>query len=733
MEQVEGLWGWWELASGPMLGWSAAALVPLAVHLLRRRTYRETPWAAMRFLEAAMRRRAGRMRIEQWLLLILRMALLALLAVALADPRSRGSGSTDHRATGPKTHWVFVIDVSYSMAYHASERSLLEESKSLARDRIQAAADGDGFTLVAMGAPAQTRIAEPAFDRADVLRELERLEPLHGGASLDDALDAARRIATRAKRRYPRLTRTRICVFSDLQRTTWSDLDSPGVRRRIDAWAREIPIELVEVGEPAWRNAAVTRLELAHSLVTPDQDARFLAEIRRLSTDHPRRARAIALVDGQVVHEADVDLTSGTETLAFSHRFLKPGDYAVELRIAGADPLDIDNHRWTSVRVRDSLRVLCVEGAPGAARYVAIAIEPSGVEPARLRCETAGPSGLVDRDLGPYACIFLCNVPTFQSEEVESLRRYADSGGGLVFFLGDQVQTDRYNELLHDGERGRALLPARLGSVEADRVHSLDPLEYRHPLVKPFRSHERAGLLTVPIQRHFRLDPTGTTGSRVALGLDNGEPILVEKDYGRGRVFLFGSSVSPAPAGTATADLWTEFPTWPSFPPIVHELLALVLRSADAHREVQVGGVFESESIGEPGAPRLRIIDPKGDAAWLDVDGGRSNASRGPAWRHGPVTWSGVYRVAPDGKPDAGIPYCANVDTAEGVLDRVDPAAMPSIFARESTDEGHGEVSGGGGGGGGEPRSAARGLLAAVLAIVLVECLLASLFGAGRS
>ena len=39
------------------------------IHLLNRRKFRETTWAAMQFLLAAIRKNQRRVRIEQWLLL----------------------------------------------------------------------------------------------------------------------------------------------------------------------------------------------------------------------------------------------------------------------------------------------------------------------------------------------------------------------------------------------------------------------------------------------------------------------------------------------------------------------------------------------------------------------------------------------------------------------------------------------------------------------------------------
>ena len=72
----------------PMLGWLAAAAAPWLIHLLSRRKYRETAWAAMDFLLAAVKRRTRRIRIEQWLLLAVRTLVIVALVTAVAEPRA---------------------------------------------------------------------------------------------------------------------------------------------------------------------------------------------------------------------------------------------------------------------------------------------------------------------------------------------------------------------------------------------------------------------------------------------------------------------------------------------------------------------------------------------------------------------------------------------------------------------------------------------------------------------
>src|SRR4051794_11662577 len=63
---------------------AAAVAVPVLIHLLNRRRYKIVTWAAMRFLLNAQKQNTRRMRIEQLLLLLVRMALVGCIALAMA-------------------------------------------------------------------------------------------------------------------------------------------------------------------------------------------------------------------------------------------------------------------------------------------------------------------------------------------------------------------------------------------------------------------------------------------------------------------------------------------------------------------------------------------------------------------------------------------------------------------------------------------------------------------------
>src|ERR671916_2149899 len=89
------------LANYPLIYGLGAASLPIIIHLLNKRKHREMPWAAMRFLLAAIRKNSRRIRIEQWLLLAVRTLIIILVVTAMAKPYLESLGALPIMA-GPR-------------------------------------------------------------------------------------------------------------------------------------------------------------------------------------------------------------------------------------------------------------------------------------------------------------------------------------------------------------------------------------------------------------------------------------------------------------------------------------------------------------------------------------------------------------------------------------------------------------------------------------------------------
>jgi hypothetical protein len=661
----------------PMLGWLAAAAAPVLIHLLTRRQYRETNWAAMDFLLAAVKRRARRIRLEQLLLLVLRTLTIATVVIALAEPYVERAGAIF--SPGGNTHRVFVIDSSYSMAYKSNDRTRIDQAKEYAKQIIDHATPGDGFTLVQMANPPRAVVSTPALETGPIRQEIENLELLHTGADVLVAMAEVRKLIDAVRRDSPRLVNTEVYFFSDMQRASWMPASGSSaqadLRSRAAALASVARLHVIDLGQPDVDNLAVTALQLHAPFVSVGRNVELTATLRDFGHEARKQQPVDLLVDGRPAGRYYVDVPAGGEaTVQFSHRFDTPGEHAVEVRAPG-DALEIDNRRYLVVNVRKAIRVLCVDGRPAgdptkASVYAlsnALSAHSDMSERSSIEVVVAPESALMERDVATYDCVMLSNVAQFTASEARLLDNYVRHGGSLVFFLGDRVRSENYNRELADV--AQPVLPARLGEAAKNKAARLDPRNYEHPILRPFRGQEKAGLLGSPVEQYIKATPLQPASSgtsprdadlrqnppHVALALGNGDPLIVTRAAGRGRVVLVTTSADTS---------WTMLPAWGTYLPLVRQILDWCLAGQEQPRNLAVGDTLES-SVNAPSAPATLTVErPDGQrrSVPLNVQGDYAN------WIYDDTRISGVYTAQFSPPIAATQLFAVNVITAESDL-----------------------------------------------------------------
>ena len=657
-----------------MLGWLAAAAAPILIHLWSRRKYREMSFAAMEYLLAAVRQQARRLLFEQWLLLAIRTLLVVLVVLAVAEPYMERAGSAF--TPGGHAHRVLVFDGSYSMAYKPADKTRFDRAKDLAKQIVMQSPQGDAFTLVLMSSAPRVIVGAAAMEPGAIIEEIDSLQLPHTAAELPAAIPTIRQLVETIAAENPRLDRHEVYFLTDLQRITWAPKLSEAAKTQFLEQTNDLAhvanLFVIDLGQPLAENLAITSLEPADSLITVGRDTPLVATLRHYGGQAPGRQLVELFVDGRRIAQSHAKFSSdGTATAEFSCRFDSPGDHAIEVRAAG-DALDVDNHRYLALPVRQAIRVLCIDGRPsggsfqGAADYLAVALTPR-VEPgiqASLQADVVAESALLERSLGMYDCLFLCNVAQFTASEARALDAYLRGGGSVVFFLGDQVLADRYNSELGVAGEGRAggphILPARLGAVVDRPEFRLDPLEYQHPVLHAFRGPGQTSLLTTPVFKHYQLMIPKDSRATTILAIGSGDPLAIEQPAHRGRVVLIGTSAEPS---------WTAMPLWPSFVPLVHEIVTWCAAGQIRQRNVLVGERFcaLAASPADMFPPKVQTPDGRQRSATLNTDGD------GSALTCTDTSQSGIYTATFGPPVNRSQIFAVNIDTAESDLAQIDP------------------------------------------------------------
>jgi hypothetical protein len=217
-----------------LLAGLAAAGVPIVLHLLERREPPTVVFPAVRYLVAATERHQRRLKLQNWLLLVMRTLLILLLVLAAAGPTMRAGRVAGHAPSA----LVLIVDNSASSGAVVKGTPRLATLRSAAREVLARATPDDALWLVtADGVP---RRGDPA-GLATLVAEL---------TPSPRRLDLGAALATGAEVLAPETRSGEIVLVTDLQATAVSPA-------RVD-----VPVLVVRPGEAPPRNVGIAGLSL---------------------------------------------------------------------------------------------------------------------------------------------------------------------------------------------------------------------------------------------------------------------------------------------------------------------------------------------------------------------------------------------------------------------------------------------------------------------------------------
>jgi hypothetical protein len=242
-----------------MLLLGGAALVPLLIHLLRRRIGLQLDFPAARYLARAEREHSRTLRMRNLLLMLLRVVAVLLIALAASRPSARlGAGGGGHAPTA----LAIVIDNSMSTSVVEHGTPLLDQFKRMAREALSDATPDDRVWLVTADGALRGGAG------GSLLEELDRVRPYAGAGRMRDAV--ARAVAAVEA---SALESKQVSILTDGQRSTWTEAAQLRGSVPVTIWAPNEPAPVnraVALAEPRplrWtpRGALATRALSAES------------------------------------------------------------------------------------------------------------------------------------------------------------------------------------------------------------------------------------------------------------------------------------------------------------------------------------------------------------------------------------------------------------------------------------------------------------------------------------
>lgn len=657
-----------ELLNPWMLFGLAGLAIPVLVHLLSRRKQDLVDWGAMQFLEPSPRQRRS-LWIENLWLMLLRMALLALLTLALTRPWFQSTWLARWTTNRPQDV-ALVVDGSYSLERIAGNRTLTDDVRRLARQVLDQLDGSDQVQVYDARESAQPRLPNFTSDRRATREALLDLPTPSGGSNLLAALTTAARDLLRTGN----LDRD-IVVVTDGQRYPWR-VDDAAAWQMFDTLIQQakVPpriwvIEARQDGDPPPRNLSIGPIELSRELALPGGQIRLRAPIRSYGYDAPVTCEVQLAINGlrSPQHTASVRVpANGVASVEFDLRFDKSGAQALALSLDFEDDLPADNTTVAVVEIGGGWPILIIDGSPQrdpirSETWFAMAALDAGVEGWLRPTLTTLDDWDIDT-LADYAAIVLANVPALDDEQIAALKSFVSSGGGVLVTLGDEARPSDVDDP-DDWTRWLGLTFKEIAGDPTDEAAATTVIaeSLELPWQERFRRQRTGGFCDVRYRQWWRvaLPPAGEAQAagaaeapRVAARFASGDPCLIWQRRDQGSVAVFTS--------TLDAD-WNALPSRPDYVAWWHEVLFALLEPA-SRRNVAVGEPLLARAPVGAEALSGRFLGP----GPTDTPGEDWQLGTRPARRLPKPRMPGFYLFVSDPAPAADLPTEIRRHLAEG-------------------------------------------------------------------
>ena len=580
------------LNSLPLWGTLAALgiSIPIVLHILNKARPKKVNWAAMELLQKTTQQQSKKIKLEDWLLMVLRC--LTFLLVALAMMRLVFVNSSD-LFSGASRELILVIDSSYSMN-HGQYESRFDLAKKKAMKIVNSLPSGSKISLVTIGDEPEVLIRHRDPSEISLERYFAALEAKPEGFGLEVSLSVLDELLNESDS-----ANREVIFLTDAQKRSWCE-NSESTIEKFAELGQKASISLLPLGDESYENLALSDFHMTSGAC---RSGGFI----NLSAKIINHGESLATASIELFHNSNiVDVTSVSSLQPKEERLLR---FGVQLESSGpnrfqlsleSDNLEDDNSAYLAIDVPDKLKVLIVEGSPGAGRYLELAtqLERSGYAEG-LICTVSLASLVSAEQIEKNDVIVLADVGDLDEENIKILDEKVRNGAGLLVYAGVNMDAFSAEQII-----GRLVTMdwEKRVSPEDGQNHQIRVSPQSDQLGLELRRLE-AEILDCKVNGFHQVQTAAD--SKILLELDNGNPLLFIQEVERGKLAIF----------TTGADReWSSLPLNPAGPILFH-LLLQELSTGDRQKSLRIGESARVEIRSNRLGAEPKLIGPSGEVS----------------------------------------------------------------------------------------------------------------------
>jgi hypothetical protein len=639
----------------------ATVALPILLHMIRRHTRERVTFSSLMFLRPTLPRFRSRSRLEHVLLLLVRCAILCLLAFAFARPFLPRPVAPSSADSGQRV--VLLLDTSASMRRTGLWTKATDEAKSVLTnagptDRVCVMSFDQGTrTLIGFE---QWQTMDPSQRASMALQEIARLSPGWFSTDLGHALVTAAEAIEDDETNDGEQSRSgrQIVLISDLQQGSKLDaLLAYEWPQRTELVVKAIPCQGVT-------NASLQLVTNRDSLApSRDED---LPDIRvtnssDATTDH-FQLRWVEASGSTSSPAVDVYVAAGHSTVVRAPA--RPNQQSATTLVLTGDDQDFDNTLYVMPELRRQVNILYLgrDDPNDTADMLYYLRQAFGTGQALTSHIVPRPAGETLRSADIEAAHLIVVTDALNPQNIAALRHYLGSGKPLLLALKSAEMGATLVELAGAG-------PIEAQEAEPNRYAMLGRLEFDHPLLKPFSDPRFGDFTRIHFWKYRRVNLAACPTARVLAHFDNNDPAWFEIPVGRGTLLVWTSGWQPSDSDLALSS---------KFVPLLYGALEYGGTLTEHPSQYFVGDAVPLSNQTAAGATEVQIRKPDGSTAPSDKNQQTFTRTDLP----------GIYTIASSTSGGIAKPALSLPNGAPGLDDGRVEGVPPSDRGQDARDTG---------------------------------------------
>lgn len=559
-----------------------AASIPILIHILNFRKLQKVEFSTLSFLKELQKSKIKKIKIKQWLLLLLRTLIIIFIVLAFARPTLENV-SLGASTTTAKSSSVFILDNSFSMSYFGDEGSNFNISKKIAKDIISKMEEGDNFIILPSSNTVKTTTSKETA--IEYINELE-IDQVTEFTSL-------KLIKAISELRKSQNINKEIFLFSDFQYSTFMD-ESENDSIKLNIFDN-IKLYSFNVSSSNSSNYSVSNLILENSIIERDKPLIFSASVNNFSDDAINNITASLFINNKRVGQQSINLNGRDGKIIKFETSISIGGL-IEVRVElEQDNIIHDNISHLSFIVPEQIDILLLYDNIEDIKFVESALS-SITEQIKITFNSIKESSF--SKLSNFDLIFYVSSNTNESLDI---RNYLNQGGNLFFIPPSSISENeliRLNKLIGLPNVNRIIKT----NVNEQNYLEFGDIDFEHPIfLTLFENNTKKKIESANIFKFIKFEEPNSVNSIIRL-IDK-SIFLGEYNVSKGKVIYLNTSAVLS---------WGNFPIKGIFAPLISRIV-FYLSSNNEKLTTYVTGESIPINAGELTYPLIDVDLPEGE------------------------------------------------------------------------------------------------------------------------